>query len=405
MPMAVVAEANVERLHEDARHQVLGVAGAAGQRDGAAEHDREQQHEHDRLQDGEDGQLGDPRDALEVAPGDASGHRRRPGAAPPAGARCRRLLMVRPPRRPRRGSGGSTPRPRRPRPTWPVSDRKTSSSVGRRMPMSSTRDAGLVELAEDPEQLLGATAGRDAQVARGLVDGDVALAVTGQHGLARRGCPRARWTVDLDALAADLALQLVGGAAGDDPAVVDDGDVVGQLVGLLEVLRRQQQRRALARRAPRMTSHMPRRLRGSRPGGGLVEEQQSRSADEGAGQVEATAHAARVGLDRAVGGVDEVELLEQLVRTCVGLLGGQLVEPPEEPQVLAAGEVLVDGRVLAGEADDAAQLLRLLARRRSRPRWPVPGVGTQQGGEDADAWSSCRRRWVRAGPGRCLRGR
>ena len=51
---------------------------------------------------------------------------------------------------------------------------------------------------------------------------------------------------DLDALAADLRLELVGRAAGDDLAVVDDRDRVGQLVGLLEVLGRQQERRALA---------------------------------------------------------------------------------------------------------------------------------------------------------------
>ena len=71
----------------------------------------------------------------------------------------------------------------------------------------------------------------------------------------RRAAPRARGEVvavvddDLDALAADLRLELVGGAAGDDLAVVDDGDRVGQLVGLLEVLGRQQQRRALADQA------------------------------------------------------------------------------------------------------------------------------------------------------------
>ena len=51
---------------------------------------------------------------------------------------------------------------------------------------------------------------------------------------------------DLDPLAADLRLELVGRAAGDDLAVVDDRDRVGELVRLLEVLRRQQQRRPFA---------------------------------------------------------------------------------------------------------------------------------------------------------------
>lgn len=41
---------------------------------------------------------------------------------------------------------------------------------------------------------------------------------------------------DLQDLAADLGLELVGGAMGDDLAVVDDGDVAGQVVGLLHVL-------------------------------------------------------------------------------------------------------------------------------------------------------------------------
>ncbi len=50
----------------------------------------------------------------------------------------------------------------------------------------------------------------------------------------------------LDALAADLTLELVGRALRDRAAVVDHGDHVGEEVGLLEVLSRQQQRRALA---------------------------------------------------------------------------------------------------------------------------------------------------------------
>ena len=40
--------------------------------------------------------------------------------------------------------------------------------------------------------------------------------------------------------AADRRLQLVGGALGDLDAAVDDRDPVGELVGLVEVLRGQQ---------------------------------------------------------------------------------------------------------------------------------------------------------------------
>ena len=160
---------------------------------------------------------------------------------------------------------------------------------------------------------------------------------------------------DLDPLAADLRLELVGGAAGDDLAVVDDGDLVGQLVGLLEVLGREQERRALADEAADDVPHAEPAAR-VEAGRRLVQEQQPRPADQRAGEVEPAAHAAGVGLDDPVGGVGKVELLEQLVGALRGFARWQLVEPAEHPQVLAAGQVLVDRGVLAGQADDGAQL-------------------------------------------------
>src|SRR5580704_1870666 len=50
---------------------------------------------------------------------------------------------------------------------------------------------------------------------------------------------------DLQTGAAGLRLQLGGGAAGDHAAVIDDDDPVGELIGLVEVLRGQQQRDAV----------------------------------------------------------------------------------------------------------------------------------------------------------------
>ena len=130
-----------------------------------------------------------------------------------------------------------------------------------------------------------------------------------------------------------------------------------------------------SRTRPRMTSHMPEPAARVEPGRRLVEEQQLRPADQRAAEVEPAAHAARVGLDDAVAGVGQLELLEQLVGPALGLGLRQLVQPPEHDQVLAAGQVLVDGRVLAGQADDRAELLGLLddveARPRSRGRHPA----------------------------------
>ena len=223
--------------------------------------------------------------------------------------------------------------------------------------MSSITIAGLVEVADDLHEDPGATAaGRHGQPPGVLVERDLALAVRRQE-LHR---PRDRGPVaddDLDPLAADLRLELVGGAAGDDLPVVDDGDRVGQLVGLLEVLRRQQQRRALAHEVADDVPH-PEPAARVEPGRRLVQEQDPRPPDERAAEVEPAAHAARVRLDDAVGGVGEVELLEQLVGASRGFARWQLVEPAEHPQVLATGQVLVDRGVLAGQPDDLAQLRR-----------------------------------------------
>ena len=85
----------------------------------------------------------------------------------------------------------------------------------------------------------------------------------------------------------------------------------------------------------------------------------------------------------AVGGVGEGELLEQLVGAPprLGSRGAGTAGRTAD-QVLPAGQVLVDGRVLAGQADDRAQLLGL-AHDVEAADGGAPGVGPQQGGEDA----------------------
>ena len=119
---------------------------------------------------------------------------------------------------------------------------------------------------------------------------------------------------DRDALAADGGLQLVGGALGDDAAVVDDRDGVGEAVGLFQVLRREEHRRAAADEGlddvPQGESTA--RVEARR---GLVEEEHGRVDDEGAREVDAPPHAAREALDDAVLRLDEVEQLDELGRS------------------------------------------------------------------------------------------
>jgi hypothetical protein len=84
--------------------------------------------------------------------------------------------------------------------------------------------------------------------------------------------------------------------------VIDDRDLVRELVGFLEVLRRQQDRRALA---AQVADDLPDLVPTSRieTRGRLVEEEHARLGEQAGGEVESTSHPARVGLRRPLGRV------------------------------------------------------------------------------------------------------
>ena len=112
---------------------------------------------------------------------------------------------------------------------------------------------------------------------------------------------------------AQLGLELRRRALAHDHAVVDDRQPVAELVGLLEVLRGEEDRRAAAVDAPHLVPHgQP--ARGVEPGGRLVEEQHLGLVHERGREVEPPLHAAAVALDAPVGGVVELDQLEQLLR-------------------------------------------------------------------------------------------
>ena len=163
---------------------------------------------------------------------------------------------------------------------------------------------------------------------------------------------------ELESFATDLGLQLVGGALGDRRPAVDHEDVVGEPFGLLEVLGRQQQRGTtvdqLADHGPQVAAAA--RVESCRR---LVEEQHRRAGDECTGEVEPATHATRVRLRRPVAGVGEVELLEQLACPDPESAGAEVVQAPDHVEVLEPGEVLVDGGVLAGDADLATGFGRI----------------------------------------------
>jgi hypothetical protein len=169
---------------------------------------------------------------------------------------------------------------------------------------------------------------------------------------------------------------------GDHAAAVDDRDLVGQRIGLVEVLGGQQDGRAVVHEAAHDAPHVL-ALGRVQAGRRLVEEDDRRAADEARGQVEPAAHPARVGLGGPVGGLVEVEPGEQLPGPRAGLLAGEVEQLADHHEVLLAGQQLVDRGVLAGQPDLLAHP-RGLAGDVVAGHAGAPGVGGDEGGEDAN---------------------
>ena len=89
-------------------------------------------------------------------------------------------------------------------------------------------------------------------------------------------------------------LSSVEGAVHDDPTLVEDRDPVGELFGLVQVLRREQHRRAMPGEFLDGLPHLDAPL-GVEPGRRLVEEDHRRIPDEAHRDVETAAHATRIG--------------------------------------------------------------------------------------------------------------
>jgi hypothetical protein len=119
---------------------------------------------------------------------------------------------------------------------------------------------------------------------------------------------------DVEGAGADRGLELAGRALGDDLPVVDDGDAPGELVGLVEVLGREEDGGASRHECSHDVPHLVPAPR-VEAGGGFVEEQQVGGDDDARGDVEAPSHATGVVLGLLVGRVDEAERGEELGRS------------------------------------------------------------------------------------------
>jgi len=120
----------------------------------------------------------------------------------------------------------------------------------------------------------------DGAVGRDLEDELVLVGSSRPEELARRVQQVGIGEVESDVAAGNAALQLCGGSFGDDPALVEHRDPVGQLVCLVEVLGGEQDGDP---RRSKLTNDLPHGAAAARvqAGGGLVEENHPRLIHSG----------------------------------------------------------------------------------------------------------------------------
>ena len=157
----------------------------------------------------------------------------------------------------------------------------------------------------------------------------------------------------MNGVAAELALEPLRSALGDDGAAFHDREVRDEPVRLLEVVRRQQDRQVLG--AAQLLDLLPHRDAhlGIEAGRRLVEEEDARPVHERHRDVEAPLHPARVAARDPICGFVEPDLLEQVLDALLDLAAAHAEDAALEAQVLAAGERDVDAVLLLDDADPA----------------------------------------------------
>ena len=157
----------------------------------------------------------------------------------------------------------------------------------------------------------------------------------------------------------------------DDLALGEEGDARAELVGLVHVVRREEDRRAAVGERAHDLAQVARRLR-VQAARRLVEEQHARRVEQRAREQQALAHAGRERLDLALGDLAQAHLA-RAPRAARPLR--QPVERAEELEVLLRRRALVDVRRLGDEVDLRRGSPRARAARRGRAPCARPLVG------------------------------
>ena len=186
------------------------------------------------------------------------------------------------------GQHGRTRTDRQSLDSFPVSSRKTSSRVTgvtrvRRMPWPRP------DRPVDPWQRVLRPRREDADLVADRLH--LLHAVDASTGATVSGASRRRSSITSAAL--ECARSSRKSPARNDLPVVHDGDAVAEVLGLFQIVRRVEDRRAPRAQLPHRVEDVRPRLRIDRDGG-LVEQHESRTAHQRATQVEPPPHAAGV---------------------------------------------------------------------------------------------------------------
>ena len=194
------------------------------------------------------------------------------------------------------------------------------------------------------------------------------------------GQPRGR-AVDLDRLAARRARPRArtGGPVGDRLAVGHDRHGVGEALGLLDVVRRHQDRDALGAQRVDQRPQLLADLR-VEADGRLVEQHEPRPVHERARDQQPPAHAARELVRARVAAVGELRDLERALDRRLALAARDPVEVREHAQVLLDGQRRVEVVELRHDAHLGARRLRV-ARQRVAEHLDLALVGDRLRGQ------------------------
>ena len=154
-----------------------------------------------------------------------------------------------------------------------------------------------------------------------------------------------------DDIGADARLHLGGRAPRNDPPLVDDGEVVGEAIGFLEILGREEDGDALLDAEPVHVAPDGLAADGVEAGRRFIQEEDAGSVDEGRGEIEAALHAAGIRADGAIGGVFEVDNGEQFVDALAAYNAAHAKETRLKREQFPAGLHVVETRLLESHAD------------------------------------------------------